>query len=62
METSRANFLSVYLLYSRDLMHFKAICKPKQIFVTMLTGSDDVDAAGIPAFTLSEQKQDCIVG
>jgi hypothetical protein len=28
----------------------------------MLTGSDDVDATGVPAFTLSEQKQDCIVG
>jgi len=32
------------------------------MFVTMLTGSDDVDATRVPAFTLSEQKQDCIVG
>jgi len=28
----------------------------------MLTGSDDVDTTWVPAFTLSEQKQDCIVG
>jgi hypothetical protein len=27
----------------------------------MLTGSDDVDTAGVPAFTLSEQQQDCVV-
>lgn len=27
-----------------------------------LTSSNDVDAAGVPAFSLSEQKQDRVVG